>query len=237
MSSRLRWCIAGTGAWWGLFTLPTLYVLRDKPRPARQPVGLVVATKLAAHDAVETLFQVRRYTTLAVFLVAFLFFNDGVQTVISQSSTFALQEVHFTEGELVGVILMVQFLAVPGAILIGRLADAKGQKPTLVFCLLVWIGLLISAWFLESKAAYWCMAVGVALVLGGTQAVSRAMMGVLTPEEHAAKFFGFFNLSGKATSFMGTFAFGMVIAWTGSSRLAIVNLLIFFVIGLAVLGK
>jgi UMF1 family MFS transporter len=90
------------------------------------------------------------------------------------------------------------------------------------------------AWFVDSKTAYWLMAAGVALVLGGTQAVSRAIMGVLTPEEHAAKFFGFFNLSGKATSFMGTFLFGMVVAWTGSSRLAIVNLLVFFVIGLVI---
>jgi UMF1 family MFS transporter len=157
--------------------------------------------------------------------------------VISQSSTFALQELDFAESELVGVILAVQFLAVFGAILIGWLADYVGQKPALVLCLVIWIGLLVSAWFVQSKVTYWVMALGVALVLGGTQAVSRAIMGVLTPEEHAAKFFGFFNLSGKATSFMGTFLFGMVIAWTGSSRLAVVILLVFFLLGLAVLAR
>lgn len=236
MSTRLRWCIAGTGVWWALFTIPTLWMLRDKRPAGRGNVGLVAATKLAAHDAVATLLQVRRFATLAIFLVAFLFFNDGIQTVISQSSTFALQEVNFTESELLGVILMVQFLAVPGALLIGRLADAKGQKAALVVCLMIWIGLLISAWFVSTKTAYWMMAAGVALVLGGTQAVSRAIMGVLTPEVHAAKFFGFFNLSGKTTSFMGTFLFGAVIAWTGSSRLAVVNLLVFFVIGLVILA-
>ena len=79
------------------------------------------------------------------------------------------------------------------------------------------------------------MGAGVALVLGGTQSVSRAMMGVLTPREQAAKFFGFFNLSGKATSFLGTFVFGLIIKTTGSSRLAVVTLLIFFLIGLALL--
>jgi len=132
---------------------------------------------------------------------------------------------------------MVQFLAVPGALLVGWLADWVGQKETLISCLLVWIGLLVSAWFIHTKAAYWAMAVGVALVLGGTQSVSRAIMAVLTPKEHAAKFFGFFNLSGKATSFMGTFVFGLTIAMTGNSRIAVVVLFVFFVIGLAVLTR
>ena len=237
VGTRLRWCIAGTGIWWAVFTLPTIWILRDKRTRRTERSGLLAATRAATHDVLATLSQVRRYATLAMFLVAFLFFNDGVQTVISQSSTFALQEVNFTESELLGVILMVQFLAVPGAILVGQLADRAGQKPTLAICLLVWIGLLVSAWFVTSKWTYWMMATGVALVLGGTQAVSRAIMGVLTPEEHAAKYFGFYNLSGKATSFMGTFLFGAVIVWTGSSRLAVVNLLVFFVIGLAILSR
>ena len=240
MGTRLRWCIALTGVWWMFFTIPTVWTLRDRQRGHRsstQAIGLLAATKSAARDVVSTLFQVRKYGTLALFLLAFLFFNDGVQTVISQSSTFALQEIHFSESELVGVILMVQFLAVPGAILVGWLSDQIGQKRALVLCLLVWIGLLTSAWCVKTKPAYWVMAVGVALVLGGTQSVSRAIMGVLTPQEHAAKFFGFFNLSGKATSFMGTFVFGLVIAWTGSSRLAVVNLLAFFIIGLVILWR
>lgn len=232
MSARLRCCIAGTGIWWMLFTIPTLIFLKDKRPPASVKTSSVAVVKRAVKDAVSTLFQIRRYSVLALFLVSFLFFNDGVQTVISQASTFALQELDFLEGELVRVTLMIQFLALPGAILLGWLADRIGQKPALILCLIVWVFLLISAWFVTSKTAFWIMAAGVALVLGGTQAISRAIMGVLTPEQHAAQFFGFFNLSGKATSFMGTFAFGLVIAWTGSSRIAIVNLLAFFLIGL-----
>lgn len=235
MSTRLRVCIAATGVWWVVFTVPTVWVLRDKYRSTRKPTSLATSTVRAARDTASTFREVRKYKTLALFLVAFLFFNDGVQTVISQSSTFALQEVHFTEAELLAVILMVQFLSVPGAILIGRLADHVGQKNALLFCLVVWISLLTSAWFIETKVAYWCMAAVVAIVLGGTQAVSRAIMGVLTPEQHAAQFFGFFNMSGKATSFMGTFVFGLVMTATGSSRLAIVNLIAFFVIGLAII--
>jgi UMF1 family MFS transporter len=217
--------------------VPTVLYLKDKRLVSQRKTSIMAAAKLALSDATSTLRQIRRYATLAIFLVAFLFFNDGVQTVISQSSTFALQELEFSESELVGVILMIQFLAVPGALALGWLADRWGQKLTLILCLVIWVGLLTSAWFVSSKGAFWLMAAGVALVLGGTQAIARAIMGVLTPERHAAQFFGFFNLSGKATSFMGTFAFGMVIAWTGSSRLAIVNLLVFFLIGLMLVAR
>lgn len=240
VSDRLRWCIALTGIWWAVFTLPAVWTLRDKQhnhQGSRRQAGLLEATKASAQDVVATIFQVRKYRTLAIFLLAFLFFNDGVQTVISQSSTFALQEIKFNESELVGVIVLVQFLAAPGAILVGWLSDQIGQKRALLLCLFVWIGLLMSAWFVQTKSAYWVMAVGVALVLGGTQSVSRAIMAVLTPKQHAAKFFGFFNLSGKATGFMGTFVFGLVIAWTGNSRLAVVNLLAFFVIGALILWR
>ncbi len=96
----------------------------------------------------------------------------------------------------------------------------------------MWIVLLTSAWFVHSKLAFWTLAAGVALVLGGTQSVSRAIMSMLVPQGQEARYFGFFNLSGKATSFFGTFFFGLIVALTGSARLAIVNLLVFFIIGL-----
>jgi len=232
----LRICIFLTGAWWIIFTIPSIVVLRDR-HPARSSSGFLKTTKDAVRDVIGTLKRVRLHRTLALFLVAFLFYNDGLQTVISQSSTFALQELDFADRELVAVVLMVQFVAMPGAFFIGWLADKLGRKRALVLCLAIWIGLLGSAWFIQSKLAYWFMAFGVAFVLGGTQAVSRAIMGVLTPAQQEARFFGFFNLSGKATSFMGTFLFGLIIALTGSSRLAIVNLLVFFIIGLWIVSR
>jgi MFS transporter, UMF1 family len=234
-SVLLRGCIFTTGAWWCLFTVPTIVVLRDEPRPI--PSGSFRENGAKAFtDVIETIKSLRYHRTLAFFLIAFLFYNDGVQTVISQSATFAIQELHFTDQELIAVILMVQFIATPGAILIGWISDRWGRKSTLMICLLVWLILLTSASFVQSKAAYWVMCVGVALVLGGTQAVSRAIMGSLTPARQGARYFGFFNFSGKATSFLGTFFFGLVIATTGSSRAAIVGLLIFFVIGLAIVA-
>jgi UMF1 family MFS transporter len=232
----LRVCIFATGAWWCLFSIPTILVLRDKPRSVESTRWNRVASR-AFQDVLDTLCGLRHQQTLFLFLIAFLFYNDGLQTVISQGSTMAIQELHFSDRELVAVILMVQFVATPGAVLTGRLADRWGQKRVLIACLALWTALLLSAWFVTSKPAWWVLSFGVALVLGGTQAVSRAIMGSLTPAGQEARYFGFFNLSGKATSFMGTFLFGLIIAMTGSPRWAIAGLLAFFVIGLVLVSR
>ena len=230
----VRYCLLGTGVWWLLFSIPAIWVLRDRGAGGARQAPLA-SIRSAGRDVVSTLYELKKRPTLGWFLVAFLFFNDGVQTVISQSSTFAIRELSFTTGDLAGVILMVQFVATPGALLFGWIADRLGQKNGLFLCLLIWIGLLLSAAFVYSKFAFWIMAVGVALVLGGTQSISRAIMGAMTPEEESAKYFGFFNLSGKATSFLGTFFFGLIVMLSGSARLAIILLLIFFVIGLVII--
>jgi UMF1 family MFS transporter len=235
-TQMLQVCIFLTGVWWVIFTIPSIMILKDRPR-GKTKTGIFKSSQAAFSEVLGTLRNLRMYRTLAIFLIGFLFYNDGLQTVISQCSTFALQELNFADREMVGVILMVQFVATPGAIFVGWVSDRWGRKTTLEICLIVWILLLASAWFIDSKTAFWLMAFGVAFVLGGTQAVSRAIMGSLTPQHQEARFFGFFNMSGKATSFMGTFVFGLIVALTGSSRLAIVLLLVFFLIGLAIISR
>jgi len=230
-ASQLRAGLFLMGAWWGGFTIPTVLVLRDRGQPTRQPVPLATAARHAVAEVGHTLRRLRSYGMLALFLLGFLFYNDGVQTVIGQASTFALQELSFTTQQLIYLILMVQFVAMPGAMAVGWLADRWGQKSTLMLCLTIWIGLLVVAYNIHSQWEFWIMAVVLALVMGGTQSVSRAIMGQMTPERHAAEFFGFFNLSGKGTSFFGTFLFGAMIRWSGSARLAILSLLIFFLLG------
>ncbi|QEF98969.1 Vacuole effluxer Atg22 like protein [Stieleria maiorica] len=133
--------------------------------------------------------------------------------------------------ELMGVVLMIQFLAMPGAIVVAKLADRFGKKPTLLGCLAVWAVTLLSAYWVTASIGFWILAAVIALVLGGTQAVSRALMSEMIPEGRNAQYFGFFNLSGKATSFLGTFLFGAIIALTGSSRMAVIGLLPLFVVG------
>jgi UMF1 family MFS transporter len=219
------------GVWWAVFSLPAILILRDRRTPQRHPLPLLQAARTALAEVVHTLRHLRAYRTLALFLLAFLFYNDGIQTVISQASTFALDELKFQTDDLMALILMVQIVATPGALAVGWMAQHLGQKPTLLLCLGVWILLLVVAYFVVTQSQFWALAVVLALVMGGTQSVSRSIMGRMTPPSHSAEFFGFFNLSGKATGFQGTFLFGLLIEFTESARHAIVSLLVFFLLG------
>jgi UMF1 family MFS transporter len=238
MASRLQCSLILMGCWWALFSLPALLVLSDKqPTKTNTRKTLMQTVRVGAADVSQTIRSLRTNVPLALFLLSFLFYNDGVQTIISQASTFALQELAFPEGELMAVILMIQFLALPGSIVIGRCADVVGQKRTLLACLLVWSVVLVMALFVQSKIGFWLLAAAIAFVLGGTQSVSRSLMAMMIPSDQNALYFGFFNLSGKATSFLGTFLFGAIIAMTGSARIAIFGLLPLFIIGGLLLSK
>lgn len=228
---RLRIGVALMGLWWGVFTIPTIWVLRDRVRPTIEMPSVAKAAAGAVRKVGQTLSNVRHYRMLAFFLIGFLFFNDGIQTVISQAPLFADKELDFGTDKVIMLVLLVQFLALPGAMIVGWLADHLGQKPTLLLCIGVWIGLLIAAWFVTTHNQFWALAVVLSMVMGGTQSVSRAVMGMMTPTAHTAEFFGFFNLSGKATSWLGNFLFGFVMLQTGSARLAILALIVFFIIG------
>jgi UMF1 family MFS transporter len=227
------------GLWWALFTLPTLWILRDRGRRPQQRLPAIQAVGQAVGEVGRTLRNVRRYKMLALFLLAFLFYNDGMQTVISQSSTFATKTpaLSFDTDQLILLVLMIQFLALPGALLVGLLADRVGQKPTLMICLGIWIGLVVAARFVTSPGQFWILGAILALVLGGTQSVSRAIMGVMTPPKHTAEFFGFFNLSGKATSFLGTFLFGLIFKLTNDPPMAVLSLLVFFLLGWVIVAR
>ena len=228
---RLRAGVLIMGLWWGLFSLPTVLILRDKVPPLAPEQSFGEASREALRKVIDTLRNVRTYPTLWLFLLAFLVFNDGVQTVINQASVFAMQVLDMQAGELAAVVLMIQLVAIPGAIVVGWLSDRLGQKRALLLTLAVWIGLLVAAFFVTTRWQFWCMGAVLALVMGGVQSVSRATMGSMTPRRHTAEFFGFFNLTGKATSFAGPILFSSVLAATGNANLAILSLLLFFLIG------
>ena len=232
-----RVCIILLGLWWGLFSLPAVWILRDQgPRPDKcEP--LPQAARTALGKVGRTLSNVRRYPALALFLLAFLFYNDGMQTVITQATTLANKDLKFSIDELFLLVLMIQLVALPGALTIGWLSDRLGQKPVLLACLAVWSGLLVAAALVSDKTSFWIMGAVLGLVMGGTQSVSRAMMGTMTPKQHAAEFFGFFNLSGKAASVLGPVQFGLIIFLSGQARLAAVSLLIFFILGATLLAR
>lgn len=226
---RLGLCIMGL--WWGLFSIPTFLLLKERAQPRHPGATMGLAARHAFTQVKTTITHIRAYRVLTLFLIGFLFYNDGIQTVISQSSVFADRALGMKPDELVLMVLMIQFVALPGAWFIGWLADRAGQKRALILCLSVWIGLLIAALFVNTVREFWIMGAVLALVMGGTQSVSRAIMGLMTPPQRTAEFFGFFNFSGKAFSVIGPAAFGGILAYADSAHWALSSLLIFFIIG------
>jgi len=229
--ARLQVGLLIMGLWWGLFSLPTILILKDRvqPRAAKQP--LVVAIRQAFGEVGNTLRNVRVYRTLFIFLVAYLVYNDGVVTIITQAPVFAQKVLDIGAEQLIYVVLMIQFVSMPGAILMGWLAGRVGEKRALWFCLGTYVVWLFAAFFLQTMNQFWVMGAVLALVMGGIQSVSRAIMGLMTPANRSGEFFGFFNLSSKATSFGGPILFSSILKWSDSPRWAILSVLVFFIAG------
>jgi MFS transporter, UMF1 family len=222
------------GLWWAAFTLPAAFILHDRNPPRGKAQGFVQTARLALGEVAHTLRSVRCYSALALFLLGFLLFNEGIQTVMSQASVFAREVLRMQPGELGMVVLMIQFVATPAALGVGWLGDRLGPKATLLGCLVVWCGLLVAAFFTTTRPQFWCLGVVLALVMGGTQSISRAIMGAMTPPAKTAEFFGFFNLSCRATSMVGPILFAQMLVWTGSANVAILSLLVFILAGMLI---
>jgi UMF1 family MFS transporter len=235
--SGLRAGLVIMGLWWALFTLPAAFILRDRNPPRGKAAGIVETANVALGEVARTLRSVRSYSALALFLLGFLLFNEGIQTVMSQASVFAREVLVMQPGELGMVVLMIQFVATPAALGVGWLGDRLGPKTTLLGCLAIWCFLLVAAYFTTSKIQFWCLGVVLALVMGGTQSISRAIMGAMTPPAKTAEFFGFFNLSCRATSMVGPILFAQMLVWTGSANVAILSLLVFILAGMLIVTR
>ncbi len=219
------------GIWWAVFSLPMLLLVRDRAAPRHAGRSLVSTAMTGLREVKATLLEIRRYKMLAIFLIGFLIFNDGVMTVISQASVYAQKKFNLTQEELIPIFLMIQFVALPGALFMGWFANKIGQKNALHICLAIWVVVLFSGFLITEVWQFRIMAALTALVMGSTQSVSRTIMGLMTPEERTGEFFGFFNLSGKAFSMLGPIMFAEILTRTGSANWAILSLLVFFVVG------
>ncbi len=224
------------GIWWATFSLPILLIVRDKSPPRTDRRSLVETAVTGLKEVQRTLTQIRHYRMLTIFLVGFLIFNDGVMTVISQASVYARNKFDMDDAALIPVFLMIQFVALPGAVFLGWFANKIGQKNALHLCLFVWVVVLFSGFLIREVWQFWIMAALTALVMGGTQSVSRTIMGLMTPESRTGEFFGFFNLSGKAFSMLGPILFTEILKRTGSPNWAILSLLLFFAVGWAIIS-
>uniref|UniRef100_A0AAU2AAL6 MFS transporter n=1 Tax=Streptomyces sp. NBC_00093 TaxID=2975649 RepID=A0AAU2AAL6_9ACTN len=234
----VRICLASAGLWWGAFTLVPLRRLRDR-RAAAEEGAPKEPTSPGLRQLAATVRDMRRHPLTLSFLLAYLVYNDGIQTVISQASVYGSEELGLGQSTLIGAILLVQVLAVAGALAMGRLARVYGAKRTILGSLVAWTLTLAAGYFLPAGAPVWffVLAAGIGLVLGGSQALSRSLFSHLVPPGKEAEYFSAYEMSDRGMSWLGPLLFGITYQLTGSYRDAIISLVAFFVLGFALLAR
>ncbi len=226
----VRLAFLSVGLWWWGFSQITFAYL-----PANRAIA--VETRRVLLKGVEELKKVGRRIVanrnLRWYLIAFLFFSAGVQTVIYLASAFAEKELAFGTEELIIVILLLQLVAVAGAYLFAKVSEIWGSKFSLWTMIVIWVGICIGGYALQSKWMFYALAAAVGLVLGGIQSQARSAYAKLVPSRtpDMTSYFGFLDFVAKWSLIIGTFCFGFIDQWTGSMRNSILALAILFVIG------
>jgi MFS transporter, UMF1 family len=228
----VRLSMLSAAIWWAAFTFIPFRGLKNHPPERVEPVegGLIQAS---FGQLWATLKDLRNYPMALTFLGAYLFFNDGIQTVIASSSTYGEKELGFGTSVLIATILLVQFVAFFGALVFGRAAQRWGAKQVILVGLVVWMVIVTVALFLpeNSLLPFLGMGFAIGIVLGGTQALARSYFSLLIPRGREAEFFSFYHAMDRGTSWFGTLTFGVVYQVTDSYRPAIFALIVFFVLG------
>lgn len=230
----VRISLLSAGVWWLGFSQVTFATLRARRARRALPPGesyLGIGFKQLA----ATFREMRHFPETIRYLVAYLLYNDGIQTVIAMSVTFGAVELGMKSSELILLTLMVQIMAFGGAFFFGWLAGRISAKPALIVSLVIWCGIVIAAWFVHDTTQFWIMAAFVALVMGGSQAISRSLFSKMIPPNKEAEFFSFYEVSERGTSWIGPLLFGLANQFFGSMRYSILSLIVLFVAGLAVL--
>lgn len=234
--AAVRIALVSAGLWWAIFTLIPLVTLRDTGLGgAARPIR---AARSALSQLGATLGDLRHRPVTLRFLLAYLLYNEGVQTVITLSATYATAELHLGQQIVIVSVLLVQFVGFGGALLLGRLADRRGARRVVLGTLGAWT-LAVAAGYMLQRGSAWqflTLAAVIGMVLGGTQALSRSLFSHLVPADRTAEYFAFYEIGNKGTSWLGPLAFAVTLQWTGSYRDAIASLVVFFAAGFVLLA-
>lgn len=234
----VRISLASAGVWWLVFT----YLFPQRRLIQRAPTQQHPGVNLFKHGVRQVLHTfgelVREYPMTLRYLIAYLIYNDGIQTVIVVAAAFAVSDLGVEAQTVLILVLMIQFMAFGGALLFGAVAKRLGAKKSIMISLVIWSAIVIYAYvFLNNTVQLFVMGAVLALVLGGSQALSRSLFSQMIPPEQEAEYFGFYEISERGTSWLGTAAFAVAVQLTGSQRVAIISLIIFFIVGLLLLSQ
>ncbi|MDI6776574.1 MAG: MFS transporter [Syntrophales bacterium] len=225
----LRFSFLSVAIWWAIFSIPLFRYVSEPPAvlrtgESRNPL------RAGFQRLKHTLRDLRRYSELLKFLIAFWLYNDGIASIIIMAAIFG-REIGIGQEHLLGAILMVQFIGMPFTIAFGWLARRLGTKRSIYLALVIYALIAIGGYFMQSALHFWILAVLVATVQGGSQALSRSLFGRMAPRSRTAEFFGFYDVSSKFASIIGPSLFATVGMVTGSSRNGILSLLLLFIAG------
>ncbi|MDZ4797771.1 MAG: MFS transporter [Bryobacteraceae bacterium] len=230
MAVRISLCSAGV--WWAIFTVVSLAGLRNRPFASQD------RAPSAPLQFIHTLVGMRHYPQTLTFLLAYLLYNDAVQAVIAMAAQFGNDELKIPMSTMTGVILMVQFVAFFGAFVFELISRKTGTKAAIIISLFIWTGAVLSMYLVVRDTTGFVIAAAVvALVLGGTQALSRGLFSQMIPKGREAEYFGVYEISDKGTSWMAPLVFALTLQFSGNYRVAILSLLVFFILGMAVLWR
>ncbi|HTY38259.1 MAG TPA: MFS transporter [Bacteroidota bacterium] len=218
-----------------VFSLPMFIWVPEQARDLGRPRGMIRSGFRQSAQTFRALFVERRYPSIARFLIAFFIYNDAILTIIAFAAIFAKDMLHMSDKETITFFAIVQTSAVIGSFLFGFLTDKIGPKKTISLTLVIWLSITIGAYFVTTIGAFYIVALGAGAAIGSSQSASRSLMALLTPKEHEAEFFGFYDgLCGKASAVVGPSIYG-AIAHVTNQRIAVLFISLFFLAGLILL--
>ena len=225
----LRASFFSVSVWWGLFSVP-LFRRVPEPPAARETGPAVNPVRAGFSRLAVTLREITRYKQLLVFLIAFWIYNDGIGTIIKMATAYG-DEIGIGMTDMIIALIITQFVGIPFSFLFGTLAKKLGTKRSIMLALGVYTLISIAGYFMQTAIHFYILAFVVGTVQGGSQALSRSLYGAMVPKHKTAEFFGFFSTSSKFAGIAGPLLFGVVSQVTGGSRLSIVALIVFFIVG------
>lgn len=225
----LRASFFSVAVWWAVFTIPLMRHVPEPPVVRTEGVdGNVISAGFKR--LVNTFRQITRYKQLLLFLAAFWIYNDGIGTIIKMATAYG-DEIGIGLTDMTIALIITQFVGIPFSFGFGWLARRLGTKRSILVALVVYTGISVGGYFMRTATHFYILAFLVATVQGGSQALSRSLYATMVPKHQSAEFFGFFSTSSKFAGIAGPLLFGIVSQAAGESRLSIVSLIVFFVVG------
>jgi len=217
-----------------IFSLPIFFLLKEKREVVEKKESFI---SIGVYRVWSTITHLKNYRNLLFFLIAYFFYIEGVNTVIFFSGNYASTTLGFSDTDLLIFFLTVQTTAIIGSVILGIVADKIGQKRTIVITLLMWLIVVVLAYFVSDEFGFYIVGFIAGAAMGSCQSVSRSLMSKLIPPDRKTEFFGFYSFFGKSSAIIGPLTFGFVSYLTGSQRLAIISIAFFFIVGLLLLAK